>query len=129
MHLFRLIGLVLFITTAFLAMASAVTQTTHIRFKRPTRQANRDFIGERSLTTQPNFHQPVLDRQAVLPPDLEPSRAANGQPADGAAANQLQFISVPVVYPLLISGTLGLMMWFGPASLSRPTPTKRKRRR
>lgn len=137
MHQFRLIGLVLFITTAFLTMASAVTQTTHIRFKRPTRLANGDLVGERpvnpqlnrQLNPQLNRQQAALEQPVILPPALEPSRSTSSQSVNEPASTNLQFISVPVIYPLLIAGTLGLLMWFVPASLSRPTPTKRKRRR
>ncbi len=129
MHQFRLIGLVLFITTAFLTMASAVTQTTHIRFKRPTRLANGDLVGERPVNPQLNRQQAALEQPVILPPALEPSRSTSSQSVNEPASTNLQFISVPVIYPLLIAGTLGLLMWFVPASLSRPTPTKRKRRR
>lgn len=78
----RLIGLVLFITTIFLAMSAAATQTTHIRFKQ---------------------------------------QAGN--------VDAVQFTAVPVIYPLLASGTLGLLMWFVPTTLTTARPQRRRRQK
>jgi len=86
MQQLRLFGLVLFITTIFLAMAAAATQTTHIRFKQPSHDAG---------------------------------------PADD---NSLQFTAIPVVYPLVIAGGIGLLMWFVPAPLTAHKPARKKRR-
>lgn len=86
MQQLRLFGLVLFITTIFLAMAAAATQTTHIRFKQPSRD--------------------------VSPVDDKP----------------LQFTAIPVIYPLVIAGSIGLLMWFVPAPLTAHKPARKKRR-
>ncbi len=124
MHQIRLIGLVLFITTAFLAMATAVTKTTHIRFKRP----NRETSG--GLQVQA-LHAPQATNShgAVLPPELDQHEVLTSDSVDEMRSTKLQFVAVPVIYPLLIAGSLGLLMWFAPTSLSRPKPSRRRRRR
>lgn len=77
----RLTGLFLFITVLCLALATAVTQTSHIRFKRS---------------------DTVVAAETV----------------DGESADRLQFVSVPVVYPLAGLGVLGLLLWFVPAGFA-----------
>ena len=96
----RLIGLILFITALFLALAAAATQTTQIRVNRGL-------------------------RPSTLPAsDSTDERAAN---ADGSAA-PLEFVSVPVVWPLGLAGGLGLLMWFATAP-REPTGRSRRRRK
>ena len=125
MHYIRLIGLVLFITTAFLAMATAVTKTTHIRFKRPNREASGGLIQVQS----PHAPQATNSHGAVLPPELDQHEVLTSDSVDEMRSTKLQFVAVPVIYPLLIAGSLGLLMWFAPTSLSRPKPSRRRRRR
>lgn len=89
-------------------MAAAVTQTTHIRFKRPEQ-------GDSPSVSAP-FQLPHNDSVAVN----------ETQPA-------LRFWSVPVVYPLLLASVAGLLLWFVPAQrdlpLGRRGSTRRRRRR
>ncbi len=118
----RLIGLVLFITTVFLAMAATATQTTHLRFKRPSRDANGNLIRESPLIGQ---DQAALPGEVPSPEILPPG---TGVVSNELEPTPLQFVAVPVVYPLLISGAIGLMLWFVPAT-PVPTRTKLKRRR
>lgn len=125
MHQIRLIGLVLFITTAFLAMATAVTKTTHIRFKRPNREANGRLIQEQP----PRAPQSTIGSGAVLPPEPGQPKASTSNSVEEMRSAKLQFVAVPVIYPLLVAGSLGLVLWFAPTSLSRPKPTRRRRRR
>ncbi len=99
----RLIGLVLFITSVFLAMAAAVTHTTHIRFK------EREEVATTPQSTEPE-HSPAVTDEAI----------------------SLQFVAVPVIYPLMIAGGVGLLMWFVPAprgTANGGKSTSRKRRR
>ncbi len=100
----RLFGLVLFVTSVFLAMAAAVTQTTHIRFKK---------------------------REQVATTPLGNEAAQTVGTTDEASG--LQFVAVPVLYPLVIAGGVGMLMWFVPAPRATATrggsSTARKRRR
>jgi hypothetical protein len=41
----------------------------------------------------------------------------------------LQFIAIPVIYPLTIAGGVGLLMWFVPAPLSAAASSSKNRRR
>ncbi len=125
MHQLRLIGLVLFITTTFLAMAAAVTQTTHIRFKRPPRDANGNLIDE----SLPATNQPTQVPQEILPPATAIPNPSTANMPLASSPSELQFVAVPVIYPLLVAGTLGLMLWFVPAPRSNSATKKRKRRR
>ncbi len=118
----RLIGLVLFITTIFLAMAAAATQTTHIRFKQPVRDADGRIIpGWQAPASQPAPPlPPAASGELILPPAM----------ADGSTAGSdqaLQFTAVPVVYPLVVAGSLGLLMWFVPAALTSRKPQRKRR--
>ena len=104
----RLLGLVLFITSIFLAMAAAATHTTHIRFNQPAGDARGG-----------NFPDSQAPDASILPPRY-------ADQAQTGAANPPQFAAVPVVYPLLGAGVLGLLMWFVPATI---TPSKSRRQR
>lgn len=123
----RLIGLVLFITTIFLAMAAAATQTTHIRFKQPSRDASGRIV--------PGWPapQPQLSpsESSTAPTDLIlPPASIDGPSSDSpqpVSDNALQFTAVPVVYPLLVAGSLGLLMWFVPAALTAFSPQRKRR--
>lgn len=125
----RLIGLVLFITTIFLAMVAAATQTSHIHFKQPTRDANGRIVP--SWQAPGLQHSPAQSATEAADSILPPA-ASHSSPAVNAAA--LQFTAVPVVYPLLVTGTLGLLLWFVPAALTaspfqpRRSPKRRRRR-
>jgi hypothetical protein len=140
----RLIGLVLFITAVFLAMAAAVTHTTHIRFKRYSPNPDRvvplvdfqpvDGTGAPAHPTLPPTPYPPT----ILPPTTpsvplgnspqQPPATMDGMGNLEDTTEELQFNSVPVIYPLAIACLLGLMMWFVPAPHSR-TAKKRRRRR
>lgn len=100
----RLIGLVLFITSFFLVMAAAVTQTTHIRFKRPGSVAQSQSSASPDNGILPGGGEPLPDPQ------------------------DLSFVSVPVIYPLVAAGLAGLVLWFVPAPRAVPK-AKRKRSR
>ncbi len=102
----RLIGLVLFITTLFLAMAAAATKTTHIRFKKSSPVNANQSSGHARETLG------SVEQASPLP---APSQA-------------LEFVAVPVIYPLLIAGVVGLLMWFVPAP-RREIKSARKRTR
>lgn len=93
----RLVGLFLFITAVFIALAAAATKTTHINFKRP------DRVVEAEVAAQ-------------SPDGVGPG----GTPP-------LEFRSVPIVYPLLVVGAAGLMLWFGPAAALPRNETKKRR--
>lgn len=55
-----------------------------------------------------------------------PARDGSQASGDNAFDGDLQFNAVPVVYPLLIAASLGLLLWFVPATF---TPRKSVRRR
>lgn len=96
----RLIGLFLFMTAMIIALAAAMTQTSQIRFKRPHRQVSGSSF-EPAPTTTPE-----------------------------STGKELEFISVPIIYPLGVVGFAGLLLWFVPAIGSTSTQrSKRKRRR
>ena len=99
MQQFRLIGLILFITTIFLGMAALATQTAAIRLF-DARHARETPIDDGGL---------------------------DGQEPDGAF--QPQFIAIPIVWPLVIAGGAGLVMWFGTAPREPPMNRGRRRRR
>lgn len=124
----RLLGLVLFITAIFLAMAAAATQTTHIRFKQPAGVVDGGgTAGWQTPPLRPSDPQPpAAPVDSVLPPP-----AAEGPPlvADGPLDPGLQFTAVPVVYPLVMAGGLGLLMWFVPAAFAPRKPQRKRRRR
>lgn len=137
----RLTGLILFITTIFLALAAAATQTAVIRFKRPGYQppagnsvppaqgqgAVPDSGASESGGTQPGV--PVTGMP--LPSPSFPGVPASGEakPAETSSTPALQFIAVPVIFPLMASGLLGLLLWFVPATLSLGSGSAKRRRR
>ncbi len=38
----------------------------------------------------------------------------------------LQFTAIPVIYPLVLAGGIGLLMWFIPAPLTAHKPARKK---
>lgn len=93
----RLVGLFLFITAFFIALAAVATKTTHINFKRPDRVVEAEIAAQTPEGVEPRSTPP------------------------------LEFRSVPIVYPLLVVGAAGLMLWFGPAA-ALPQKENQKRR-
>lgn len=75
------------------------------------------FLGLAAVTTQTKEIQ-LYDRRADGGQPLE-------DPNDPNEVQSLQFISVPIVWPLLASSGLGLVLWFGTA----PREQLSKRRR
>lgn len=132
----RLIGLVLFITAAFLAMAAAVTHTSHIRFKRYERRplAADAMMDPRVVDNTPQSPTSIFPPNTRLPAIPPPVDLSVNAPADNSlaqpevSAGDLQFVSVPVVYPLGFACLLGLMMWFVPAPHPRQVKKRRRRR-
>lgn len=116
----RLVGLVLFITSVFLGMAAATTHTTHIRFKR---------LGVASSEVPATSGQPAPISGAGANPQYPaaPDTVAN-QPVD-TPADKLQFVAIPVIYPLTFSSILGLLLWFVPAPATHTPGSRRRRRR
>ena len=111
MPLFRLIGLALFITAIFLALAAAITKTTHLRIQLPST----------GNVTRP----PLAGESAVLPPPNEPGLGgALAQPQRRA----IQFTSVPIVWPLIFAAGVGLLMWFMLPCETLRTSSSAKRR-
>ncbi len=96
----RLIGLFLFITSLFLALMAMATKTSHIDVKRPDRVVAAEQV-------QLGF--PATDGQTVTRP-------------------QLQFVSVPIVYPLALVGAAGLLLWFIPSISLSSQPASNKKR-
>lgn len=112
MPLLRLIGLALFITAILLALAAAITKTTHIRMQAPGRVA-----------------QEQSDPTSVLPP---PMGSGIGSEVPQGNPDAMHFQSVPVVWPLLIAAGTGLLMWFmlpGETRRSKTYSNRRSRRR
>ena len=114
MPLFRLIGLALFITAIFLALAAAITKTTHIRIQlQGTSDASQLSVPSGSM---------------VFPPPIEPGFRSDLSQAE---PNELQFTSVPIVWPLVIAAGVGLLMWFmlpGETRRTSSSATQRSRR-
>lgn len=103
MSLIRLIGLALFITAILLALASAITKTTHINLQMP---------GSGSQPTGNGFES----GNEVLPPP-EPGFESTQLPGGGLPevelqAEAVQFTSIPIIWPLLAAAGAGLTMWF-----------------
>jgi uncharacterized membrane protein len=114
MQQLRLMGLVLFITAIFLALAAAITQTTHIRIQ----TAATSNVDGSSQTSNLN------GGMALPPPGLgESSLGDINSPLDSKA---VQFTFVPIVWPLIIAGGVGSLLWF---MLSSETPSRKQRRR
>lgn len=104
MPLLRLLGLILFITSVFLALAAAASQTTQIRFSIPGGQRPGQEVGEAG--------------------GAEP--APGGASAPAAPAGQAEFHAVPIAWPLAICGGAGLLMWFGLAPRQNVKPARRR---
>ena len=121
----RLMGLALVITTIFLALAAATTQTTHIRIKRPSR-ASAETSADPGATDGMgadggNAANPFPDdafSNGVLPPTTSDETASSPQ-----------FFMVPIAIPLAVAGIVGLVLWFGPAPRYSSTTARRRRRR
>ncbi len=114
MPLFRLIGLALFITAIFLALAAAITKTTHLQVQLPNT----------GNVTRP----PLAGGSTVFPPPNEPGLIATlVQPHTKVN----QFTSVPIVWPLIVAAGVGLLMWFMLPSeaLRKSSSAKRRWRR
>jgi hypothetical protein len=90
----RLTGLMLFITAIVLGLAAAITQTSHLEFKRP-------------------------DAASV-----ESENLAIGE----GEVSPLQFASIPIIYPLVGVGLLGLALWFIPGGVSSALSSGSERR-
>ncbi len=101
----RLTGLFLFTTSIILGLASAATRTTHLRFQSPN---PRPSMGNAETTELPgSARDPGLPQTASQPfADL-----------DVAQDETLQFISVPIIYPLAGIALAGLALWFVPAAV------------
>ncbi|MDX1926540.1 MAG: hypothetical protein SFV81_08480 [Pirellulaceae bacterium] len=122
MQQLRLMGLVLIITAIFLALAAAITQTTHIRIQ----TAATDSTGTNGVGNVDGPSQASnLNGGMILPPPGlgEASLGDLNSPLDSSA---VQFTSVPVVWPLIIAGGVGSLLWF---MLSSETPSPKQRRR
>ena len=111
MPLFRLIGLALFITAIFLALAAAITKTTHIRMQLPGT----------SYASQPS----VPSGSRVFPPPTAPEFGSELSPSEPSA---IQFTSVPIVWPLVIAAGVGFLMGFMLPRETGSSPRSRLRR-
>ena len=115
MQQLRLFGLALFITAIFIAMAAAITKTTHIHFQTQGNAGELQPSVQQPSVQQPSVQQPsalqdsVVGDSIVLPPPNEPGFGANEPKTD---LNGVQFTSVPIVWPLIIAAGVGLSMWF-----------------
>ena len=119
MPLFRLIGLALFITAIFLALAAAITKTTHIRVQLPSTD---------NMTPLPIAGESVREsvrESTVLPP---PNASGPGDALAHPQSQTNQFRSVPIVWPLIFAAGAGLLMWFMLPSESLRTSSSTKRR-
>jgi len=112
MPLFRLLGLALFITAIFLALAAAITRTTHIRMQLPG-------TGTAAQT-------PIQGAPVVLPPAME--SGFDGVPRQ-ANSGAVRFTSVPIVWPLIFTAGMGLVMWFLLPSETRRSSSKNTKHR
>jgi hypothetical protein len=110
MQQLRLFGLALFITAIFIAMAAAITKTTHIHFQTQGNAGEQQPNVQQPNVQQPGVQQPsVVGDSFVLPPLNEPGFSANEPQSD---LNGVRFTSVPIVWPLIIAAGVGLSMWF-----------------
>lgn len=126
----RLMGLALVITTIFLALAAAATQTTHIRIKRPSR-----------ASADPNQIQPDQFQTPGVTDGLGAQEGGVGDPIADDLTNGIlpspkpgsspnpQFVMVPIAIPLAIAGIVGAIFWFGPAPRNASPASRRRRRR
>ena len=148
MPLLRLIGLTLFITSIFLGLAALATKTTHIRFGEVFSMP--PDAADSALDSAPGEVPPsdsgsgsggVADGDTLAIAPSTPDRgepAMNGRGSDvpvseraasGSNAEQpLQFVRVPIIWPITGAGALGLLLWFLPAPLTNRPSIKRRRR-
>jgi hypothetical protein len=105
--LLRLVGLTLFITAIMLALAAAVTQTTHIRLYSGGRFAPQ--LEAAASTTPPNS---AAHTEPILPPGLPSARPNSPVATPSEFDPNLQFETIPIAWPLMIAGGAGLMLWF-----------------
>ncbi len=127
MPLLRLIGLTLFITAIFLAMAAAITKTTHIRIQLPgANQPESADAVPGPMGGEGIAGLPTGNGVPVLPPPMG-SVSASG--TDQEAAGSIRFASVPIVWPLILAAGAGLLMWFGLSSDIQKAPTYKSKRR
>ncbi|MCA9133007.1 MAG: hypothetical protein KDA45_07620 [Planctomycetales bacterium] len=103
----RLIGLVLFITSIFLALAAIATQTSHLKVKRPSPPTPAEGTAAEEVDTATHADDT----------DLEPIPVV------------LHFASVPMAIPIALAGLIGLILWFAPAPRRATSKTRRKRKR
>lgn len=124
----RLIGLILFTTSLFLALVAGATGTSHIRV-RDWQQVASPTPGEGESAPGIGF----LDDEPLA--DMPPWRDTRGTledgsqtalPASGAQVVPV-FVAIPIYLPLGLAGLAGLVLWFLPAA--RPQSSKRRRRR
>ena len=117
----RLTGLFLFTTSIILGLASAATRTTHLRFQRPD---SHPLMGNAETTPLPDSR---------LDPRLPQSGSQPFTDPQATQVETLQFISVPIIYPLSGIALSGLALWFIPAAIfpqpNQATSRSRKRRR
>ncbi len=124
MHHVRLTGLILFITTIFLGLAAAATQTWTIKIKRPSWASGSSTTDAGRISDVPDNTDEYASAAATQGPPTD-ARDADSPRTDG-----LQFMDVPVFQPLIFFGILGLILWFVPAGVtSGLTPAKKRRRR
>ncbi len=107
-----MIGLILFITTIFVGLAAVATQTKEIRFTLP--EGQRPWLG--------------------VPESFEGERGGEMPTEEFAdrADVDVQFFRVPIAWPLMVSGGLGLLLWFGTAPhvpVKSPRRSRRRRRK
>jgi hypothetical protein len=114
----RLIGLVLFITAIFLTLAAGLTQTTHIRLKRPESRSG-NMVEE----------TPNIPSTGTPPLDSPPGAPQETQPPAEPPRPQVEFMSIPIAWPLLVAGGLGLLIWFSTAPRLPTKPPRRRRKR
>ncbi len=129
----RLLGLVLFITAAFLGMAAAITQTVAIQVRNPMHRGGSpavqgDLKDASEPTPLPAGEPAAPGGSLVQSREKEAGRIALADGDDSNASDE--FITVPIVFPLVIAGMVGLLMWFLPAGLGQqPAPRQRRRKK
>ncbi len=115
----RLLGLVLIITTCFLAMAAFATQTMSIKLKSPSWMSSSEKIEQ---VAEPG--SPVID-----PTHANAPISATSTGAVSSVGEQVRFLEIPITWALAASAGLGLLLWFVPAAFAdRPTNKRSKRR-
>ena len=104
----RLIGLLLFITSVVLGLAAAATRTTHV-----------SISGLWLSKGEPD----------LIPDELSESTTLGNQ--QGLSSAHEDSASIPVAWPLLALGGLGLCLWFmqSPADAQQTRSQRGKRKR